>query len=134
GGRGARERTRGLDKEDGSGGGKGTALRTYPILHSKKKERLFCNATNLEHEGAFPFHRFPSLRDGGDKGNAKKRDWLCIIDLKDAYLHVKLHYQSRKFVQYRLKGRVYQSDKVCDLPGRHPCDGGEREAARKQGT
>lgn len=38
----------------------------------------------------------------------RKGDWLCRIDLKDAYLHVRLHNQDRRFVQYWFHGHLYQ--------------------------
>lgn len=38
----------------------------------------------------------------------RKDDWAVRIDLRDAYLHVKLHRLDRKFVQYRVDGRLYQ--------------------------
>ena len=58
-----------------------------------------------------PFIDSPHFKMEGIKATKdllRKNDWLCRIDLKDAYLHVKLHKQDRKYVQYRHQGRVYQ--------------------------
>ena len=38
----------------------------------------------------------------------RKNDWAVRVDLRDAYLHVKLHKLDRKFGQYRFDGRLYQ--------------------------
>ena len=35
-------------------------------------------------------------------------DWAFSLDLTDAYLHIPIHYRSRKFLRFTLRGRVYQ--------------------------
>ena len=35
-------------------------------------------------------------------------DWAFSLDLTDAYLHIPIHYRSRKYLRFTLKGRVYQ--------------------------
>ena len=35
-------------------------------------------------------------------------DWAFSLDLTDAYLHVPIHPQSRKYLRFTLRGRVYQ--------------------------
>jgi hypothetical protein len=58
-----------------------------------------------------PFIDSPHFKMEGVKAMKdiiRHNDWLCRIDLKDAYLHVKLHELDRKYVQYRFQGVVYQ--------------------------
>ena len=38
----------------------------------------------------------------------RRNDWAVRVDLRDAYLHVKLHKEDRKFVQYRYNGQLWQ--------------------------
>ena len=35
-------------------------------------------------------------------------DWAYSLDLTDAYLHIPIHYRSRKYLRFTLRGRVYQ--------------------------
>jgi ribonuclease HI len=35
-------------------------------------------------------------------------DWMVSLDLKDAYLHIPIHPQSRPFLRFKLLGQVYQ--------------------------
>jgi hypothetical protein len=37
-----------------------------------------------------------------------RNDYLTSIDLSDAFLHVPIHPESRRFLQFQWKGRVYQ--------------------------
>ena len=41
-------------------------------------------------------------------GSIKKDDWMVSIDLKDAYLQVPIHPDSRKYLRFASQGRVYQ--------------------------
>jgi hypothetical protein len=38
----------------------------------------------------------------------KKNDYLTSIDLSDAFLHIKIHPESRKYLQFLWKGQLYQ--------------------------
>ena len=44
-------------------------------------------------------------------------DWMVSLDLKDAYLQVLMHPDSRKFLRFIALGKVYQFKVLCfDLP------------------
>lgn len=38
----------------------------------------------------------------------RRNDWMASIDLKDAYFHVPIHPDSRKFLRFCIQGRCYQ--------------------------
>ena len=40
-------------------------------------------------------------------------DWMVSLDLKDAYLHVPMHPESRKFLRFMVGGKVYQFKVLC---------------------
>ena len=40
-------------------------------------------------------------------------DWAVSIDLKDAYFHVPIHPEARKFLRFGWRGRLFQ---YCVLP------------------
>ena len=42
------------------------------------------------------------------KDAVQLNDWAFSLDLTDAYLHIPIHYRSRKFLRFTLRGRVYQ--------------------------
>lgn len=35
-------------------------------------------------------------------------DWVFSIDLSDAYLHIPIHLESRKFLRFAIEGKIYQ--------------------------
>ena len=58
-----------------------------------------------------PFIDSPHFKMEGVKAMKdllRRSDWLCRVDLKDAYLHVKLHKTDRRYVQYRHQGVLFQ--------------------------
>ena len=42
------------------------------------------------------------------KDAVQLNDWAFSLDLTDAYLHIPIHYRSRKFLRFTLRGRVYK--------------------------
>ena len=40
-------------------------------------------------------------------------DWMVSLDLKDAYLQVPMHPESRKFLRFMVRGKVYQFKVLC---------------------
>ena len=40
-------------------------------------------------------------------------DWMVSLDLKDAYLHVPMHPESRRFLRFVACGKVYQFKVLC---------------------
>ena len=46
-------------------------------------------------------------------GSARKRDWMFLIDLKDAYFQIPVHLKSRPYLQFCLEGHVCQSCALC---------------------
>jgi hypothetical protein len=51
----------------------------------------------------FKLEGMPVVRDSLQEG-----DWMCTVDLSDAFLHVPLHPEHQRFFQFRWKGRLYQ--------------------------
>ena len=43
----------------------------------------------------------------------QKGNWMVSLDLKDAYLQVPIHLNSRKYLRFVAFGRVYQSKALC---------------------
>ena len=43
----------------------------------------------------------------------RRGDWMVSIDLKDTYLHVPVHPESRKFLRFEAFGKVYQFKVLC---------------------
>ncbi|KAG1041327.1 hypothetical protein G6F43_012107 [Rhizopus delemar] len=67
-----------------------------PILDCRKINR-FIQCNHFKMEGV------PALRD-----IVEKEDFLTKIDLKDAYIVVPIHLESRKFLSFSHKGTIYQ--------------------------
>ena len=45
--------------------------------------------------------------------SVRPRDWMVSLDLKDAYLQVPMHPESRKFFRFMVGGKVYQFKALC---------------------
>ena len=43
----------------------------------------------------------------------RRNDWMVTIDLKDAYLQIPIHPQSRTFLRFTAGGRAWQSKVLC---------------------
>jgi hypothetical protein len=46
------------------------------------------------------------------KETLRPNDWMCSVDLSDAFFHVPLHPNSQKYFQFRWRGKLYQY-RVC---------------------
>ena len=44
----------------------------------------------------------------GDSRNHKVGEWVTSIDFKDAYFHIPIHSQSRKYMHFHIQGQSYQ--------------------------
>lgn len=56
-------------------------------------------------------HTMPSLQDGrcsGAKGTDRRERLITKIDLKDAYVVVPIHKESRQFLSFRHHGEIFQ--------------------------
>ena len=51
--------------------------------------------------------------------SVRRGDWMVSIDLKDAYLQVPMHPESRKFLRFMAFGKVYQFRSVHGSAGLH---------------
>ena len=38
----------------------------------------------------------------------QKKEWVTSIDFKDAYFHIPIHPQSRKYLRFHIQGKSYQ--------------------------
>ena len=45
--------------------------------------------------------------------SVRQGDWMASIDLKEAYLQVPIHPDSRRFLRFVAQGRVYQFSALC---------------------
>ena len=45
--------------------------------------------------------------------SVQRGDWMVSLDLKDAYLQVPIHPDSRKYLRFVASGRVYQFKALC---------------------
>ena len=43
----------------------------------------------------------------------REGDWMVLLDLKDAYFHIPIHLDSRKFLRFVWKGVVWQLRTLC---------------------
>ena len=43
----------------------------------------------------------------------RKGDWMISLDMRDAYFHIPIHPQSRKFLRFVFDGQVYQFRALC---------------------
>ena len=72
--------------------------------------------TSDKSEGVKPSHSLQSFQDGKFvtfKEVAKKGDFMCKVDLKDAYFAVPLHQNSQKFVRFQRREKLYQFLVLC---------------------
>jgi hypothetical protein len=51
----------------------------------------------------FKLEGMPVVRDSLQDG-----DWMCTVDLSDAFFHIPLHQEHQRFFQFRWRGRLYQ--------------------------
>jgi hypothetical protein len=42
------------------------------------------------------------------KKAVRPQDWLVALDLQDAYMHIPMHKESRKFLRFKIAGQAYQ--------------------------
>ena len=52
--------------------------------------------------------------------SVRRGDWMVSIDLKEAYLQVLIHPDSRKFLRLVAFGKAYQFQALCFGPPWHP--------------
>ena len=77
------------------GGGRRPIINLKPLNHYIKKK---------------PF-QMSTIKDVSQA--IRQDDWSITVDLKDAFLHIPIHLEYRRFLRFQWKGRVYQ---FCRLP------------------
>ena len=77
------------------GGGRRPIINLKPLNHYIKNK---------------PFH-MSTLKDVSQ--TIRQDDWSITVDLKDAFLHIPIHSEYHRFLQFQWKGRTYQ---FCRLP------------------
>ena len=79
------------------------------IFVRPKKWGKFRPIINLKQMNYFiPYHHFKMEGLKDVKNILRKGDFLCKLDLKDAYFSIPLSKKSRKYVRFRWKGNLYQ--------------------------
>ena len=64
-----------------------------------------------EFEATKSFYGEPSFQDGRDsqgQGVVEERNWMCTVNLKDAYLSVSITRQHRKFLSFMWEGTTFK--------------------------
>lgn len=49
-----------------------------------------------------------------------KNDWAISLDLKDAYLHIPMHQNHRKYLRFHVQEKAYQIKAMCFSPTQTP--------------
>ena len=104
------KRSRQSSLKGGSGGDNSgmsrTLLQNFPSSQEERETQAdnrplcaqsFCVHTDIQNGDAEKSERCRSTID-----------WAFSLDQTDAYLHIPIHYRSRKFLRFTLRGRVYQ--------------------------
>ena len=95
-----------------TGSGKGTeswnSRLLFPDIPCAKKE----GKVSFNNRPVFikPIHRETSIQNGNSqigKTSDETQRLGCLIDLTDAYLHVPIHHQSRKYLRFVHEDQVY---------------------------
>ena len=106
----SQRRDRKPSQQTGSGKGteSGNSRLLFPDLPSSKKERklhLIIDLSLLNRyikKQSFKMETVKSVRQA-----MRLDDWAVSIDLTDAYLHVPMHHQSRKYLRFIHEDQVY---------------------------
>ena len=80
--------------------------RIFLVPKKNGKLRLIIDLSVLNHFVYTQTFKMETQRKVKDAIQLK--DWAFLLDLTDAYLHVPIHRQSRKYLRFTLRGRVYQ--------------------------
>ncbi|XP_057294612.1 uncharacterized protein LOC130623139 [Hydractinia symbiolongicarpus] len=79
-----------------------------------KKDRGNRPVSNLKHLNKFvPYHHFKMEGLHLIQEMIQEGDYMCKIDLKDAYFCVPLHQRSRKYVRFQWQGNLYEFLCMC---------------------
>ena len=80
--------------------------RMFLVPKKNGKLRLIIDLSALNHFVYTQTFKMETQRKVKDA--IQLNDWAFSLDLTDAYLHILIHYRSRKFLRFTLRGRVYQ--------------------------
>ena len=81
-------------------------LQNFPRSQENGKLRLIIDLSVLNHFVYTQTFKMETQRKVKDAVQLK--DWAFSLDLTDTYLHIPIHHQSRKYLRFTLRGRVYQ--------------------------
>ena len=78
------------------------------LLSSKTRELLEASHRPKLTQPVLNVPKFRMETPESIRSSLKKGEWVTSIDLTDAYLHVPIHPQSRKFLRFHYRGTSYQ--------------------------
>ena len=80
--------------------------RIFLVPKKNGKLRLIIDLSVLNHFVDTQTFKMETQRKVKDA--VQLNNWVFSLDLTDAYLHIPIHYRSRKYLRFTLRGRVYQ--------------------------
>src|SRR4051794_10352144 len=78
----------------------------FVIKQKQGKKRAVLDARRLNRHIRYAHFKMENI--GILRKAIQKNDWTVKIDIKDAYLHVPMHADSKRFLAFRWKGKTYQ--------------------------
>jgi hypothetical protein len=74
-----------------------------------KKDSGLCPVLNLKPLNKYVvYHKFRMETNPSILQHIQQGDWLCSLDLKDAYFHVEIHPKHRPYLRVAFQGKCYQ--------------------------
>ena len=95
------------DKQECSRTGSKSKLTGFlqPAIFGTQTQQKVETGPGLEH-----LFKHRVIQNGDPRDNTLQAgEWVTSIDFKDAYFHIPIHSQSRKYMRFHLQGRSYQS-------------------------
>ena len=75
------------------------------ILGAQTQQQMEANP-RFEQSEFFPKNR--KIQNGDPRTSLQRGEWVTSIDFKDAYFHIPIQEQSRKYLRFHVQGQTYQ--------------------------